>query len=267
MGFAHAWTYDHLAWGDLRDGPWYGAIPYLAGAATVTDRVRLGPLVSSPNFRHPVALAREVTALDDLSEGRLTLGIGAGGRGWDATILGQEPWTPAERAGRYSEFVEVLDALLAKKSLDFEGHYYSARGARSLPGCRQQPRVPFLLAANGPRAMATVARFGQGWVTTGTPDDAGAGPVIGADQLRRMGQALDEAGEAAGRPTDQVDRMVLLGPVLDQGLESAQAFADTVGAYEEAGATDVVIHWPRPSPPYQGDRAGFERAVLGLLGS
>ncbi|MDP1793621.1 MAG: LLM class flavin-dependent oxidoreductase, partial [Acidimicrobiales bacterium] len=80
-GFDHAWTYDHLAWRDLRDGPWHAAIPTLVAAASVTTTIRLGTLVASPNFRHPVALAREVVTLDDVSGGRLTLGIGAGGEG------------------------------------------------------------------------------------------------------------------------------------------------------------------------------------------
>src|SRR5215813_6313235 len=81
-GFDHAWTYDHLGWRDLIDGPWFDAVPTLTAAALVTSRIRLGIMVASPNFRHPVHFAREVTALDDLSGGRLVLGIGAGGLGY-----------------------------------------------------------------------------------------------------------------------------------------------------------------------------------------
>ena len=80
LGFDHAWTYDHLAWRSLRDSTWYGAVPFLAAGAVVTERIRLGTLVASPNFRHPVPFARELVTLDDLSNGRLTLGIGAGAR-------------------------------------------------------------------------------------------------------------------------------------------------------------------------------------------
>ena len=89
LGFVHAWTYDHLAWRSLRDSPWYSAIPTLTAAAVVTERMRLGTLVASPNFRHPVPFARELLALDDVSAGRLTLGIGAGGLGYDTEMLGQ----------------------------------------------------------------------------------------------------------------------------------------------------------------------------------
>ncbi|MCU1447941.1 MAG: class flavin-dependent oxidoreductase, partial [Acidimicrobiales bacterium] len=102
LGFDHAWTYDHLAWRSLRDGPWFGAVPTLTAAAVVTDRIRIGTMVASPNFRHPVPFAKELLTLDDVSGGRLTLGIGSGGEGWDARILGQDPWSRRERADRFA---------------------------------------------------------------------------------------------------------------------------------------------------------------------
>ncbi|MHC0434433.1 LLM class flavin-dependent oxidoreductase, partial [Streptomyces sp. O3] len=72
-----------------------------------------------PNFRHPVTLAKELISLDDISGGRITLGIGAGGNGFDAATLlksGEEPWTPRERADRFGEFVPLLDRLLTEDS-------------------------------------------------------------------------------------------------------------------------------------------------------
>ena len=93
LGFHAAYTYDHLSWQTFRDRPWYGAIPTLTAAATATDHLRLGTLVTSPNFRHPVTLAKDLMSLDDISDGRLTVGIGSGGTGFDAFVLGQEPWS------------------------------------------------------------------------------------------------------------------------------------------------------------------------------
>src|SRR5580704_1217263 len=78
LGFHAAYTYDHLSWRSFRDRTWFGALPTLTAAALVTERLRLGTLVTSPNFRHPVTLAKELMTLDDISEGRLTVGIGAG---------------------------------------------------------------------------------------------------------------------------------------------------------------------------------------------
>ena len=262
LALAHAWTYDHLAWRDLRDSPWFGAVPVLTAAATVTTSIRLGTLVASPNFRHPVPFARELLALDDVSGGRFTLGIGAGGEGWDASMLGGEPWSRAERTGRFEEFVELLDRLLVERDVDHQGRYYDAVEARSHPGCVQLPRLPFAIAATGRRGMALAARFGATWVTTGerTGGDL-VDAATGAAQVRRQIERLDEACTASGREPSTIERLVLLGPSLDQGLGSAAQFDDTLGRYADAGATDLVVHWPRTSEPYRGDLATFERIV------
>ena len=142
LGFHTAFTYDHLSWRTFRDGPWFGAVPTLTAAAAVTDHLRLGTLVTSPNFRHPVTLAKELISLDDISNGRITLGVGAGGTGFDATALGQEPWTPRERADRLAEFVPQLDRLLTEDAVSYEGDFYSAHEVRNIPGCVQRPGCP-----------------------------------------------------------------------------------------------------------------------------
>ena len=115
-GFDHAWTYDHLGWRDLVDGPWFDAVTTLTAAAMATRRIRLGTFVASPNFRHPVHFAREITALDDISQGRLLLGLGAGGIGFDSAVLGAAELTPRERVDRFAEFLELLDTLLRART-------------------------------------------------------------------------------------------------------------------------------------------------------
>ena len=266
LGFAHAWTYDHLAWRTLRDGPWFGAVPVLAAAAASTSTIGLGTLVASPNFRHPVPFARELLALDDIADGRFVLGIGAGGEGWDAAMLGGAPWSRGERTRRFEEFVELLDRLLTEPEVRFAGRYYDAVDARSSPGCVQAPRLPFAIAATGPRGMALAARFGTTWVTTGerTGGDL-VDAAAGAAQVRAQTERLGEACATAGRDPGTIGRLVLLGPTLAQGLGSAAELEDTIGRYADAGATDIVVHWPRDGDPYRGDRATFEAAVAGVL--
>src|ERR1041384_674352 len=78
LGYAHLWTYDHLSWRRYREEPWHAAVPWLTGLAGVTQRVRLGTMVASPTFRHPVTFAKELLTLDHISGGRFTLGVGAG---------------------------------------------------------------------------------------------------------------------------------------------------------------------------------------------
>ncbi len=260
LGFDHAWTYDHLAWRSLRDATWFGAVPFLAAGAVVTERIRLGTLVASPNFRHPVPFAREVVTLDDLSGGRITVGVGAGAEGWDAVMLGQGPSSGPERAERFAEFVDVLDRLLREPETSYEGRFYVARQARTYPGCVQQPRVPFAVAATGRRGMQVAVTYGQTWVTTG--DVATGDGLLRADEgvgmVRAQMARLDEACADAGRDPASIGRLVLSGPRLDPGLSSLDAFDDTVGRYAEVGVTDFVVHWPRDDPPYAGDLALFE---------
>ena len=150
-GFDHAWTYDHLGWRSLVDGPWFDAVPTLTAAATVTARIRLGTLVASPNFRHPVSFMRQLTALDDVSNGRIMLGLGAGagGASFDSHVLGAPVLSPRQRVDRYAEFAELLDLLLRTDHVTWRGRYYEAVDARNLPGCVQRPRIPFVMAADG----------------------------------------------------------------------------------------------------------------------
>lgn len=263
LGFDHAWTYDHLAWRALRDSPWFGAIPTLTAAALATTTIRLGTLVASPNFRHPVAFARELLTLDDLASGRLTVGLGAGGLGWDATILGQTPWSPAERADRFDEFVSLLDRLLSEPTTSHHGRYYSADEARSYPGCVQQPRVPFAIAATGPRGLRLAVSYGSTWVSTG--DRSYMGPPLdaadGAEMIHREILRLEEACDTAGRDPLSMDRLVLTGPRLNACLQSPAAFQEATAAYAAVGVTDLVVHWPRPNEPFAGDPSILEHLV------
>jgi len=273
IGFDHAWTYDHLAWRSLRDSTWFATMPTLAAAALATTTMRIGTLVASPNVRGPVALARDVITLDDLSGGRFTLGIGAGGPGWDTTMLGGEELEPAERADRFEEFVELTDRLLREPPVDFDGAHYTAIDVPMAPGCVQTPRVPFVIAATGPRGFRLVARHGQAWVSTG--DGAGGqgaggdglGPADGADVIRRQTARLDAACAEVGRDPATVDRCVLLGFGLRADLDSAEVLRDLLGHYGEAGITDVIVHWPRPAEPFAGDRTHFEQVIATVTGA
>ncbi|NIH86078.1 LLM class flavin-dependent oxidoreductase [Amycolatopsis granulosa] len=261
-GFDHAWTYDHLGWRTLVDGPWFSAVPTLTAAAMVTSTIRLGTFVASPNFRHPVPFARELISLDDVSDGRLVLGIGAGGLGYDAGVLGGEELSPRRRSDRFAEFVEALDGLLTTDRFDYAGTYYTARGARNLPGCVQRPRIPFLIAANGPRGMKIAATYGGGWVTTGPDteslDDWWRG-VAGLTE--RFEQTLADSRRAG----HEVHRYLTLDASPVFSLVSKQAFVDAAGRAAELGFTDVVVHWPRSSGPYAGREAVLEEVVADVL--
>ncbi len=266
LGFHAAYTYDHLSWRSFRDEPWFGSVPTLTAAACATERIRLGTLVTSPNFRHPVTLAKELITLDDVSGGRLTLGIGAGGVGFDATALGQEAWSAKERAARFGEFVGLLDELLREDATTREGQYYSAVEARNIPGCVQVPRVPFYVAATGPRGLRLAAEHGQGWVTYGDPRGPADVPVEQAPEViaRQLGK-LAAACEAAGRDVGELEKVLLQGSTAEKPLQSVDAFVDWAGRYRELGITELVVHWPVPDSIFANDLGVFERiATEGL---
>ncbi|MFU8853748.1 LLM class flavin-dependent oxidoreductase [Micromonospora sp. SL1-18] len=257
-GFDHAWTYDHLGWRDLVDGPWFDSMTMLTAAATVTSRIRLGTLVASPNFRHPAAFARQVTALDDVSDGRLLLGLGAGGIGFDATVLGGETLPPGRRVDRFAEFTELLDLILREDGTTWRGEWFAAVDARNNPGCVQRPRAPFVMAANGSRSMRLAARFGQGWVTTGLGgDDLESWWSSVEDLAARMEVILDRAG----RDPATLDRYLSLDSAPVFSLTSVDFFAEQVARAARLGFTDVVTHWPRASSWYAGDEAVLAAAA------
>jgi alkanesulfonate monooxygenase SsuD/methylene tetrahydromethanopterin reductase-like flavin-dependent oxidoreductase (luciferase family) len=228
----------------------------LTAAATVTSSIRLGTLVASPNFRHPVHLAREITALDDLSGGRLTVGLGAGAAApsFDAVVLGRPDLSPRERVDRFAEFAELLDLLLRNDRTTWRGEYYEAVDARGTPGCVQSPRVPFLMAANGKRSMGLAARFGEAWITMGgQADDLEVWWLSVRERIERF--------EGAG------DRYLMLDTAPRFSLSSASFFEEQVGRAAALGFTDVITHWPRPSSWYEGDEAVLDEVATSFLPS
>ncbi|BCB78400.1 LLM class flavin-dependent oxidoreductase [Phytohabitans flavus] len=262
-GFAHAWTYDHIGWRDLVDGPWFDAVPTLAAAAGVTSHIRLGTMVASPNFRHPVHFAREVTALDDISGGRLTLGVGAGGvAGFDNAVLGGEALPPRARVDRFTEFLEILDPLLRDEAVTYRGRYYTAVDARGTPGSFQSPRVPLVVAGLGPRSMRLAARYGAGWVTTvGRMDSLDAWWRAARESMSRFAEVL----AAAGRELSTVDRYLSLDAAPRFSLSSAAYYAEALGRAAEYGFTDVLSHWPRADSWYAGDEAVLDEVAETVL--
>jgi alkanesulfonate monooxygenase SsuD/methylene tetrahydromethanopterin reductase-like flavin-dependent oxidoreductase (luciferase family) len=223
----------------------------------VTSTIKLGTFVTSPNFRHPLTLTREVLALDDISGGRFLCGIGSGGK-IDSTILGGDLLTPRQTVDRLAEFVELLDKLLTTDAVDYQGEYFSTRNARTLPGCVQQPRVPFVMAANGPRSLRLATRYGAGWVTTGrNSDDFDTWFESVVDLSRR----LDGVLESEGRDGAEFDRYLALDSTR-YSLSSVSAFEDVVGRAAELGFTDVITHWPRADGVYGGSEDVLEQVAL-----
>ena len=265
-GFDHAWTYDHLSWRGLAGERWHATVPTLTAAATVTSRIALGTFVASPNFRHPVPFAKDIATVDQISGGRVLLGVGSGGTGFDAFVLGQPELTPRQRFARFAEFAEALDVLLrfeqpGSGGISFEGEWFTASGARMVGEPAQHPRMPLHLAADGPKGLALAVRIADGWVTTaGADDDTEAWWRKAGELITR----LDEACAAAGRDPSSIRRTLSLDAEARYSLASLGAFDDAVGRAEELGYTDVVSHWPREHGLYAGEESVLDEVAQRL---
>jgi alkanesulfonate monooxygenase SsuD/methylene tetrahydromethanopterin reductase-like flavin-dependent oxidoreductase (luciferase family) len=255
-GFATGWTYDHVRWGGMPDGPWHAAVPVLAAAAVVTARLRLGTLVATPNFRQPVTLARDAVALDDLSGGRLDLGLGPGSEGPDARALGQEPWSPAERMARFEDFLEVLRPIVrgtAATRTTVHTTYYDAVEAPSTPGTVQDP-LPLTIAAGGRKGLRLAALHGQQWVTIGP----GAGPRQPEDILAAARTQLRQLEDWCRQVDRPAPAKVILWTPTEPVLDSSEQFEDLAGPYAELGFDEFVLHHPDQTGPYRGSLRAFE---------
>jgi alkanesulfonate monooxygenase SsuD/methylene tetrahydromethanopterin reductase-like flavin-dependent oxidoreductase (luciferase family) len=265
MGVRHAWTYDHLHWRPAAGSPWFDALTTLTAAACVTRRITLGTLVASPSFRHPLSTASQVMTLDHLSGGRFVLGIGSGAPGPDTEALGGPALAAPDRAGRFAEFVTLADRALRGEPVEFRGRHYTGTGVRLAPGCVQRPRVPFAVAATGPRGLRLAAEYGQYWVTIGSTADPGGQPEAAAfGTLRAQLSRLDAACQGAGRDPADLRKLVQLSRVVADPYRSPERLCDLAGRCADLGFTDVVVAYPRPAGIFAGDLRSFERAVAAL---
>ena len=258
VGFATVWTYDHIRWGGMPDGPWHAAIPVLTAAATVTRRIRLGTLVATPNFRHPVTLARDALALDDISEGRLDLGLGPGSQGHDATALGQDPWAPAERLARFESFLQVLTPVLhgtPDTRTTMTTDHYTSHDAPSTPGGVQQP-IPLTIAAGNVKGMQLAAHYGRNWVTVGPTSGEPHTPETILDAVHRQLPLLHVACTNAGRDPSTIGR-VLLFMAYEPHVTSPDQFDELAHPYAELGFDQFVLHHPAQTGPFGGSLKAF----------
>jgi len=180
-----------------------------------------------------------------------------------SAVLGEGDLPLSARTDRFVEFVELLDTLLLQSWTTWTGTHYAAVEARIIPGCVQVPRIPFVVAANGPRAMRLATRYGQGWATSGNPNRAEGTDWWNAlaDVCHRFTDVLAEEG----RVPSTVDRYLQIdaGPVFS--MSSVECFRDALGRAAELGFTDVVTHWPRADGPYAGSEKTLERIAAEVL--
>ena len=187
LGLASLWVFDHLYSGraDMEPEPVHEAWSTQAALAAVTSRIELGQLVTCTAFRHPGVLAKTAVTADDISGGRLTLGLGAG---WYDREYQDFGFPTDFRGSRFAEALDVALPLLRGETAIVKGRFYQVDGARLRPAPGR--RIPILIAGDGPRMRRLVARHADAWNTAwyAAPNDRLT------DRIADMKATLDAAG-------------------------------------------------------------------------
>ncbi|HEV2129234.1 MAG TPA: TIGR03560 family F420-dependent LLM class oxidoreductase [Thermomicrobiales bacterium] len=238
LGFDSLWLPDHYFPTAGRDKPMFEAWTLLSGLALVTERARIGILVSSNTFRHPALLAKQAVTVDHLSEGRLELGIGAGWFVEEHEVFGLDFPETRTLVDRFAEAVQLIDQYLTHDQTSFEGEHYRLNGAWNRPAPVQQPRPPLVMGAHGPRMLKLVARYADTWNSFAPPEE-----------LVRRNQQLTDYCEAIGRDPRTVKRSMFYGvnqSVEEKPWSSTDAFEDYIGRYQAAGMQEFILQPPLP---------------------
>jgi F420-dependent oxidoreductase-like protein len=258
-GFAGLFRSDHFTNANPPDMDSLELWTSLTWLAANTQRIEFGPLVTPFSFRHPAHTARMASAVDDLSNGRLVLGLGAGWQEREHHLFGFDLLEPGARFNRFKEGMEVVTRLLQSgEPVTFEGQYYQLRGATLLPRPQRAGGPRILVGGNGvKRTLAHVVQYASEWNCVMLPPK----------EFARLNQRLDEMLTAAGRKPESVRRSMMTGCVFGKDestlrqklaargspLEQLQergvvagslgAINKQLAALEAAGLQRVMLQW------------------------
>ena len=237
VGFDSVWVVDHLLLHGVRqtgqrEGLWE-CWTLLAALAAATERVELGPLVCCTGFRNPALLAKMADTVDEISGGRLILGLGAGWHEYEYNAFGY-PFD--HRVGRFEEALTIIHTLLREGKADFQGTYYQVRECELRPRGPRPQGPPILIGAlaNRPRMLGLVARYADQW---------NVWLVFGrnhADQIPPLRDAVDAACAGAGRDPATLERTA--GVLVDVTGRKPPPKTLPSGSVEEpiAGSSDEI---------------------------
>ena len=215
LGFDSIWLGEHLLyrWPDLEPrGPWE-AWSTLAAIGAVTNRVEFGPLVACTSFHNPALLAKQAVTIDEISGGRLVLGLGAG---WNETEFRAFGYPCDHRVDRFEEAFTIIRGLLRDGAVDFEGRFYAARDCELLPRGPRPGSLPLLIGSNGPRMLRITMADADAWNSWFA--DFGNRP-LGIGRLRDI---VDAACRDVGRDPTEVSRTVAVMVQLPGGTGRVQ---------------------------------------------
>lgn len=267
LGFDSAWNFDHLM--PIRgsqDGPCLEGWTMLGALAAETSRIRIGTLVTGNTYRNPALLAKMATTVDHISGGRLYLGIGAAWFEPEHVAYGFDFYTAKERAERLDEALQVITKLWTADHPSFDGRFYELRDAPFNPPPVQKPHPPIVIGGQGKQwIMPLVGRYAQGWnVPIGiTPDGIRERLAIVRQECERVGRTPCDIEVSAFLVLYSISDIPLAGPatrlmarlLTDERVAqsilagSADAIADKIRTYVDAGATHIIMNIQPPYDP------------------
>jgi alkanesulfonate monooxygenase SsuD/methylene tetrahydromethanopterin reductase-like flavin-dependent oxidoreductase (luciferase family) len=200
IGLDSVWVGDHYLYRDAQRsrGPWE-AWTQLAAIAAITSRVEIGPLVASTSFHEPAVLAKLAATVDEISGGRLVLGLGAG---WNETEYAAFGFAFDHRVSRFEEAFTIIRTLLRDGHIDFDGTYYQLRDCELLPRGPRPEGPPLLIGSSGPRMLRITMPHAQQWNAWY--------PMYGnrPTGLTEQRELVDAACRDVGRDPSEIERTV-----------------------------------------------------------
>jgi alkanesulfonate monooxygenase SsuD/methylene tetrahydromethanopterin reductase-like flavin-dependent oxidoreductase (luciferase family) len=207
-GFDSIWVGDHLLFRDPLTGvrgP-MEAWSMLAALGEATERVLIGPLVAATSFHNPAMIAKKAATIDDISGGRLVLGLGAG---WNRPEYEAFGFHFDHRVSRFKEAFTVIHTLIREGAIDFEGRFYTHRGMELLPRARAD--MPLLIGSNGPRMLRVAVPHVDLWNSWYT------GFENRPEGLASLAATVDTACREVGRDPAEIERTAAVLVQLDRG--------------------------------------------------
>ena len=247
LRFDSIWLADHFLDPYNPTGNWYEAWTLLAALATMTERIKIGTLVTSIPLRHPAILARQALTVDHISNGRLELGLGSGVSGETDPVyemIGIDDWTPNERVEHFKEQVEIIDKCLQNREISYKGNYYSIKNAYMYPSPIQKPRPPITIAAMGKRMLKITAQFADTWNSLGGDWNTPAEKML--KKTHERNETLNQYCNEIGRNPQAINRSFLFfGECFNSIFESEEKFQDIVRQFKDIGIDEFIFYYPR----------------------
>ena len=248
LGFDIAGMADHFVDWSNPPSPWFDLWTHAAAVAASTSRITLSTCVAQIPLRDPAMCARQALSVDNISNGRLELGLGLG-----LTIdpsyamMGIPNWDNKERVARFVEYVEIVDQLMSNEVTSYKGKFYEINEAVMNPRPRQKPRPPIMIAAMGPVMLKKAARYADIWNSLSFVEDFD-------DQMRETRERIEKVDAhcaSIDRDPATLRRSYLMfdAKARPSGgkikyYESEEIFTDMVGRIMELGITDIGMYYP-----------------------